>query len=181
MPILAPKVLGIGGNGQHGVRGGLEQEVIDHRLVLVGDGSDLGGQRENDVKIGDLQQLGLALRHPRERLAALALGTVAVATTAVRDHRVAALGVLATRHIAAERRRAAGLDRAHQLQLCVANVPAVGLKPSGAEVAEDPATSRAGRCMSAPSYFRASLWGRIGVNRSSGLLTLRIILVATVT
>jgi len=42
--------------------------------------SDLGGQRENDVKIGDLQQLGLALRHPGECLTALALGTVAVAT-----------------------------------------------------------------------------------------------------
>ena len=50
---------------------------------------------------------------------------------------VAALGVLATRHIAAERRRAAGLDRAHHLQLCVAHVSAVGVTPSGAEVAED--------------------------------------------
>jgi len=67
----------------------------------------------------------------------LALGTVAVATTAVRDHRVAALGVLATRDVAAKRRRAAGLDRAHHLQLCVAHVPAVGLKPSGTEVPED--------------------------------------------
>ena len=46
---LGAQVLGVGGNGQHGVRGGMEQEVIDHRLVLVGDGSDLGGQRENDA------------------------------------------------------------------------------------------------------------------------------------
>src|SRR5262249_51777533 len=31
----------------------------------------------------------------------------------------------------------AGQDRVHHLQLCVAHVSAVGLKPSGAEVAED--------------------------------------------
>ena len=34
-------------------------------------------------------------------------------------------------------RGAADPDRAHHLQLCVAHVSAVGLKPSGAEVAED--------------------------------------------
>jgi len=33
--------------------------------------------------------------------------------------------------------RAAGLDRAHHLQLCVAHMAAVGVAPSGAEVAED--------------------------------------------
>src|SRR5215472_7337397 len=32
-PILAPQVLGVGDNCQHGVRGSMEQEVIDHRLV----------------------------------------------------------------------------------------------------------------------------------------------------
>ena len=40
---LGAKVLGVGGDRQHGVRGGLEQEIIDQRLVLVGNGSDLGG------------------------------------------------------------------------------------------------------------------------------------------
>jgi hypothetical protein len=57
---LGAEVLGIGGNGQHGIRCGLEQEIVDHGLVLVGDSSDLGGQREDDVKIGNLQHLGLA-------------------------------------------------------------------------------------------------------------------------
>ena len=56
---LGTQVLRVSGNGQHGVRGGLEQEIVDHGLVLVGDGSDLGGQREDNVEIGDLQQLGL--------------------------------------------------------------------------------------------------------------------------
>ena len=69
---LGTQVLGIGGNGQRGVRGGIEQEVIDHRLVLVGDGSDLGEQRENDREVRDLQQLGLALRHAEARAVSLA-------------------------------------------------------------------------------------------------------------
>jgi len=50
---------------------------------------------------------------------------------------MATFGVLAARNIAAKRRRAAGLDRAHHLQLCVADVAAVGVAPSRAEVAED--------------------------------------------
>ena len=111
------------------------------------------------MKIGDLQQLGLALRHPRERLAALALETVAVATTAVRDHRVAALGVLATRHIAAECRGAAGLDRAHHLQLCVAHVSAVGVTPSGAEVVEDIRDFQSGALHECAQLLRRILLG----------------------
>jgi len=57
--------------------------------------------------------------------------------TAVRDYGVGALVVLAARDIAAECRGAAGLYRTHHLQLCMAHVAAVGLTPSGAEVAED--------------------------------------------
>jgi len=53
MPILAAQVLGVAGNRRHGVQCGLEQEILDHGLVLVGDGSDLGRQREDDVKVGE--------------------------------------------------------------------------------------------------------------------------------
>ena len=45
--------------------------------------------------------------------------------------------VLATCNVAAERGRAATLDRRHHLQLVEAHVPAVGLTPSGAVVAEN--------------------------------------------
>jgi len=69
--------------------------------------------------------------------AALTLWAVAVPATAVRDYGVGALVVLAARDIAAECRGAAGLDGTHHLQLCMAHVAAVGLTPSGAEVAED--------------------------------------------
>jgi hypothetical protein len=55
--------------------------------------------------------------------------------TVVRDLGVRAL--LAARDMAAERRRAAALDRAHHLQLVEADVSAVGFTPSGTVVAED--------------------------------------------
>ena len=66
----------------------------------------------------------------------MTLRAVAIATAAVGYHRVRALSVLAARDIAAKRRRPAGLNRAHHLQLCVADVAAVGLEPTGTEVAE---------------------------------------------
>jgi hypothetical protein len=62
---------------------------------------------------------------------------VTVATAAIRYDGVGALRVLAARDIAAKRRRAADLDGTHHLQLCVADVAAIGITPSGAEVAED--------------------------------------------
>jgi hypothetical protein len=60
-----------------------------------------------------------------------------VAAGVVRDLRVAARRVLAARDMAAERRRAAALDRTHHLQLLRAHMGAVGLKPSRAVIAED--------------------------------------------
>ena len=45
--------------------------------------------------------------------------------------------VLAARNVPAEDRRAAVLDSAHHLQLWHADMPAVGVTPSGAVIAED--------------------------------------------
>src|SRR6266850_4592188 len=60
-----------------------------------------------------------------------------VATGVVRDLRMAARRVLAARDMPAERRRAAALDRTHDLQLIEAHMAAIGLAPSGTVVAED--------------------------------------------
>jgi hypothetical protein len=49
------KVLGIGRDGDQGLSRSLEQDVVDHRLVVVGDVSDLGWQREHDVEVRDRQ------------------------------------------------------------------------------------------------------------------------------
>jgi len=73
------KVLGIGGDDQHRVRGCAEQQVIDHRLVLEGDVCDLVRQGEHDVEVANRQQVGLARGQPGARGGALALGAVSVA------------------------------------------------------------------------------------------------------
>src|SRR5260221_13263746 len=60
-----------------------------------------------------------------------------VAAGVVRDLRMAARHVLATCDVPTERRRATALDRIHHLQLLEAHMPAVGLTPSRAVIAED--------------------------------------------
>ena len=60
-----------------------------------------------------------------------------IAAGVVRDQRMAARRVLAACDVPAERRRAAMLDRSHHLRLVKAQMPAVGLTPSSAVIAED--------------------------------------------
>ena len=114
------EMLGIGRDGEHGLGRGLEQQVVDHGLVLVGDIGDRRRQREHDVEVADRQQLGLALGEPLLGGGALTLGAMPVAAAVVGDDGVGA--VLAARDMAAERRRAAALDGRHHLQLVEADV-----------------------------------------------------------
>ena len=50
------QALGIGRDCQHRLRRGLEQEIVDDGLVLIGDGCNLRRQREHDVEVKDVQQ-----------------------------------------------------------------------------------------------------------------------------
>ena len=75
---------GIGGDGEQRLGRRAEQQVVDHRLVLVGDCGDLGRQGEDQVEVADRQQIGLAGGEPVPRRRALALGTMAVAAGVVR-------------------------------------------------------------------------------------------------
>src|SRR3954447_26159795 len=129
------EVLGVGGDGEQRLGRGAEQEVVDNRLVLVGDRSDLGRQGEDQVEIADRQQIGLAGGEPVPRRRALALGTMAVATRVVGNSLVAA--VFAALDMAAEDGRAAVLDGRHHLELAEADVPGIGLAPGGAVAMED--------------------------------------------
>src|SRR6516225_7472428 len=45
------EVLGVGGDGDQGLGGGSEQQVIDDGLVLINDVSDRPRQREDDMEI----------------------------------------------------------------------------------------------------------------------------------
>jgi len=76
MPMRA---LGVGCDGEHGLGRGLEQQIVDHRLVLIGNIGDPGGQREHHVEIRHRQKLRLALGQPFACRRALTLGTVPVA------------------------------------------------------------------------------------------------------
>ena len=107
------QMLGIGGDGEHGLGRRLEQKAIDFRLVLPGDGADRRRQREHDVIIGQRQKLGLAVRQPLACSGSLTLWAMPVAAGVVADDGVTA--VLASRDMTAKLRRAAGFDGAPSL------------------------------------------------------------------
>jgi hypothetical protein len=77
------EVLGVGRDGGQGLGRGLEQEVVDDRLVLVGDVGDGRRQREHDVIVRHWQQIGLARRQPVLCRRTLALWAMAVAARIV--------------------------------------------------------------------------------------------------
>ncbi len=131
------KMLGIGGDFEHCCGRGLEQDAVNHGLVLIGDLGDGRGQREHHVEIGHGQQLRLALGEPFPRRSTLTLWAVPVAATIERDDGMRAAIVLATRNVAAKRRRAAALDGTHHFQLPEADMTAVGMTPSGTMIAEN--------------------------------------------
>ena len=136
-PVLRTKVLGIGPNREHGLRGCLEQQIVDHGLVLIGDIRDCRGQGEDLMEVLDRQQFGLAGGKPFARRRALALRAVPVHTAVIGDGHVAAGAILATLDVAAERCRAAVLDGAHDLELAKTYMAAIGLAPCGPVAAEN--------------------------------------------
>src|ERR1700686_1596141 len=54
---LRAQVPGIGSDGTQGLGGNIEQQAVDHRLVVPGDRTDRGGQREDHVVILHGQQV----------------------------------------------------------------------------------------------------------------------------
>jgi hypothetical protein len=67
------EVLGVGGDGDQGLGRRSEQDVVDHRLVVIRDVGNLGRHGEHDVEVGHRQQLGLACGEPLPSCRALAL------------------------------------------------------------------------------------------------------------
>jgi hypothetical protein len=70
---------GIGGDGRQRLGGGAKQEVVDGGLVVERDLGDRRRQGEDDVVIGDRQQIGLALGEPLTRRCALTLRAMPIA------------------------------------------------------------------------------------------------------
>ena len=118
-----PEMPRVGGDRDQGVGRGTEQQVVDHSLVLQRDVGNRRRQREHHMVVGHGQEVGLVRRQPRACRRPLALRAVPVAAGVVADGRVVA--VRAARDMAAERRRAAGADRRHDLELAEAEMSAM--------------------------------------------------------
>ena len=129
------EVPGVSGDGEQCLGRRAEQQVVDDRLVLVGDRGDLSGQGEDDVEIADRQQIGLAGREPIRRRRALTLWAMAIAARVVSDAAVAT--ILAALDVPAERGRASLLDRRHDLELTQAHMPGIGSAPVGSMAMKD--------------------------------------------
>jgi hypothetical protein len=120
---LGTKVFGIGTNYADCFSRCLEQNVIDGRLVLKRDGGDGRWHRENDMIVGNWEELGLTIGEPLGAREALALRTVTVTARVVSDARVAA--IVASLDMATERGGPACLDGGHDTALVRRHVRAL--------------------------------------------------------
>ena len=140
---LGAEVLWIGGDDAQGLGGGLEQDVVDDCLVLQRDRGDRRRHGEDDMEVRHWQQIGLAVGEPLGASQALALRAVPVAAAIVGDADHAA--VVALLDMAAERRRAAGRDGAHDAALVGQEPTAWAARKASPWRRKTSATSSAGR------------------------------------
>ena len=126
-PDLRAEMFGIGSNRVERLGGGLEQEIVNHVLVVKGDVGDGGRHGEHDVVILDRQEIGLSCLQPTPGGAALTLRAVAVATRVV-----GVLGggaVFTAQHVTAEGDAATLFDGGHHLQLRQAEMSGARVPP----------------------------------------------------
>ncbi len=113
-----PETLRIGSDSEQGLGGGLEQQILDHGLVLIGDVTDRCRQGEYDLVIIHWQQVGLAVFQPAPSGRTLALRTMPVAAGVIGDLDLRT--VFTAQHVTTERVTAATLNGRHCLQLAEA-------------------------------------------------------------
>ena len=80
---LSTEMVGVGSDGPEGSGGGSEQGAVDFALVLQCQRRQLCRQGEDDVEVGDRQQILAAVFQPLGALLRLALRTVAIAAGVV--------------------------------------------------------------------------------------------------
>src|SRR5215472_6633464 len=90
-PDACAEMLGIGRDRDQGLGSDFQQQVIDDRLILIGDVGDWSRQGEHDMEIGHRQEFGLAVGQPFLGSGGLALWAVPVAARVVRDAQVRAV------------------------------------------------------------------------------------------
>ena len=128
-------MLGVCRNDCHRIGCRLEQQVVNDGLIVEGDVSDLGREREDDVEVADGQQVGFARFQPCPGRRALALGAMPVAAAIECHAPVATVG--AGLDMPAQRGCAAQFNRRHDFQLMQGQVPGMGSSVGGSCFAED--------------------------------------------
>jgi hypothetical protein len=78
-PNFGTQMFGISGYGAEGFCRGAEENAVDRLLVLVGDRGNLFRQREDDVEVLAVEELGLAVLDPFSTGQRLTFGAVAIA------------------------------------------------------------------------------------------------------
>jgi hypothetical protein len=84
---VRPPAAGIASDLKQGCGTGLEEQVIDHALVLEREWSEFTRQREDEVHIAGGQQFLFACLEPAETRVRLASGTMPVAARVIGDGR----------------------------------------------------------------------------------------------
>ena len=113
---LCAEMLRIGADGEQGFRGGAEQNAVENVLVVEGEFGNLFGQREDDVKVFDGQQLRPACFRATGRVPDF--GTWGNGDFGRSCRRYACIGQWPhSFDVPAQRSRAAGLDGAHNAKL----------------------------------------------------------------
>jgi hypothetical protein len=128
-------MLGVGGDGEQSLGSNIEQQAVDHGLVLVGDVGDRRGQREDHMVVLYRQQIGLTRLEPAPRGTRLAFRAVPIAAGVVGDLNL--LAGLAAQDVSTERGATALLDGRHHLELTPAQVSVLSLPPRRPVDAED--------------------------------------------
>jgi hypothetical protein len=117
-PDARAEMPGVGRDGEERLRRRPEQQVVDGGLVREGDGRDGSRDREDEMVVGDRQEIGLAVGEPVPGGVALALGAVPVAAGIVGDAGVVA--AVTARDMSTEACRPTGPDRRDDLDLVAA-------------------------------------------------------------
>src|SRR5713101_1092036 len=113
---LGAQMLGIGSDGGQGLGSGSEQNAIDEIFVLVSNGSDRFGNREDDMKIVRLENFGGSFFDPLGTSEGLTFWAMTVAATVVTGPLV--ITAVAALEMTAESCSTAHLDRGHDAPLC---------------------------------------------------------------
>ena len=165
-PTSAPRCFGSAATSRQGLRGGPQEQAVDRARVVQRHRAEGAREREDDVEVRRLEQVGgLGLQPPR-RGRGLALGAVAVAARVVRDLLVPALRAL--QDMPAQGRRAAGrqvVQGATLLGRQARTVPFAGTRRDSS--GSTSATSSRGRVMAGPRLREGRRAHRAGCGSTS--------------